>query len=993
MKRFLLSLIIVAILVSTFVIPPVSASVLCGETDYSNFPEWQGTAATPKGEWEMSPLGELGYTISHGSSYGTTNTKFSTAPGVLTISQVSTMNGATYRTSLDMPMCETIPDIFGSNADVYIHEVDVKFSGIERKITDGNSFEFYFGGAGWPGALQLKVFSDGFMNGKSGTSAKFEIDSEGDRMTLIAAVNFKTQRTNFYVKRGDELTLVLGNQGFAYNNTGSTQITALNSILIQVHGTMNAGAQMDIYSARIYRAAEAPFADFMAEQITGAVEPGEALTVNYEYNDELAEKGTEINWYTYTDEYGNGEKLVHISTYSKGDSDINKQYVLTDEDLTGGKYIKATVLPKSSAEFPDYKTGEMIETDLKSLYYEMGNFKFYREAATGKNEVTEDNAVLSTDKLSITYTSYYPESDLEFIWFADGDEIGTGKEVLLTDEMTGKTVTCKLKLKAGVEAIDKSEWIAIVPSPVDFDSKPEITERKYKNRNDEVIEEADNYTTLYADYLYNDDGITEGNTDDIRWYESATGEENSFSEIQGRTGLSFSPVEYPEKYIRYSVEAKPLKGSKNGDIVYSEPILISPAESVLMTDVAFDGETPDKVGNNSSVNIKAFVNITPANSDNLIYHFICGNPSDSGKAHFDEDGILYTEKEGEVTVSVRVVCDLDAVSFEKTITKKIEIAKLIETLGFSISNNMNLTFGNQRTVSNSDILINNKPASEFGRGVDYSWKSSDTSVVTVSNSGVITSVGVGTAKITLTAKFGGAEKSADITVTVTAVTIKPSGGNFGGSGGGGGGYKKSSSAGSMPALNNTTVATPVVSKFEDVQADAWYAESVNALSEKGILKGRSESRFFPEETVTRAEFSKIIAMAFELSADENYVPHKDVVSDEWYCSYISSVNAAGLMVGSDNLFRPNESLNKEEAVVVLNNLIKKGFAKAVDNGTPKVFGDSKIISDWAVSAVSAISSLGIINGNQNGLFEPQKACTRAEIAKMVYELIKINGGF
>ena len=56
------------------------------------------------------------------------------------------------------------------------------------------------------------------------------------------------------------------------------------------------------------------------------------------------------------------------------------------------------------------------------------------------------------------------------------------------------------------------------------------------------------------------------------------------------------------------------------------------------------------------------------------------------------------------------------------------------------------------------------------------------------------------------------------------------------------------------------------------------------------------------------------------------------------------------------------------------------------------FSDENEISDYAKNAVSHLAGTGIVNGVGNGLFAPKDAVTRAQAAKIIYELVMANGG-
>ena len=45
-------------------------------------------------------------------------------------------------------------------------------------------------------------------------------------------------------------------------------------------------------------------------------------------------------------------------------------------------------------------------------------------------------------------------------------------------------------------------------------------------------------------------------------------------------------------------------------------------------------------------------------------------------------------------------------------------------------------------------------------------------------------------------------------------------------------------------------------------------------------------------------------------------------------------------------------------------------------------------SEWAYSSVKILSDAKIINGDENGNFNPDNSATRAEAAQLIYNLLK-----
>ena len=64
---------------------------------------------------------------------------------------------------------------------------------------------------------------------------------------------------------------------------------------------------------------------------------------------------------------------------------------------------------------------------------------------------------------------------------------------------------------------------------------------------------------------------------------------------------------------------------------------------------------------------------------------------------------------------------------------------------------------------------------------------------------------------------------------------------------------------------------------------------------------------------------------------------------------------------------------------------KQKSGRKFNQGTD--FKDTDKISSWAVESVDALARAGILNGRDNGNFDPKGTATRAEIATMFVKFI------
>ena len=175
-------------------------------------------------------------------------------------------------------------------------------------------------------------------------------------------------------------------------------------------------------------------------------------------------------------------------------------------------------------------------------------------------------------------------------------------------------------------------------------------------------------------------------------------------------------------------------------------------------------------------------------------------------------------------------------------------------------------------------------------------------------------------------------------------------------------------------------------KFEDLSDAEWASEAIKYLAKKGVLTGKNEKEFCPNQNVTREEFTKIIISALELSDEKSSNSFNDVESGRWSEKYISSAVRLGIVSGvTDFEFMPETPITREQMAAIIYRALML-FDKSTGQRT--VFDDDSQISDFAKDAVQCLAGRGIISGVGNNIFSPKAYVTRAQAAKIVYELLK-----
>ena len=186
--------------------------------------------------------------------------------------------------------------------------------------------------------------------------------------------------------------------------------------------------------------------------------------------------------------------------------------------------------------------------------------------------------------------------------------------------------------------------------------------------------------------------------------------------------------------------------------------------------------------------------------------------------------------------------------------------------------------------------------------------------------------------------------------------------------------------------------------FTDVPVSHWSYKFIMGLTDKGIITGRTATQFAPDSTITRAEFSMILAKA--AGADltgtraNGFV---DVKSEDWFASAVAWAKEAGIVSGYKNSdgtysFRPSDVILRQDMAVMIQNFLLMQNGEGLATTKEAIaFKDEAEIASYAKTAVASMQKAGIINGVQRGedaFFLPRNTATRAEAAVMIWQALQ-----
>lgn len=162
----------------------------------------------------------------------------------------------------------------------------------------------------------------------------------------------------------------------------------------------------------------------------------------------------------------------------------------------------------------------------------------------------------------------------------------------------------------------------------------------------------------------------------------------------------------------------------------------------------------------------------------------------------------------------------------------------------------------------------------------------------------------------------------------------------------------------------------------------WAESAIEDWSGHGVIIG-SDGLFRPDDSITRGEMAIIIQriMQYKESSQNTF---SDLESDKWYTEPVLKANAAGVILGYEDLVRPTDTISREEAIVMICRAF--GLDRLVASGSTP-FHDSGNIASWASNEVGLMSDYGYLSW-AGDYFSPQQAITRAEIIATMDKAVK-----
>ena len=179
----------------------------------------------------------------------------------------------------------------------------------------------------------------------------------------------------------------------------------------------------------------------------------------------------------------------------------------------------------------------------------------------------------------------------------------------------------------------------------------------------------------------------------------------------------------------------------------------------------------------------------------------------------------------------------------------------------------------------------------------------------------------------------------------------------------------------------------LVRSFSDVPVYFRGAQYINSMASKGIIDGYGDGKFHPDDSISRAEFVKMLTVASGLFDTAAAIPFTDVPENKWYHKYVSIAYKVGLTDGINNReFEPQKKITRMETASMIAKAMPTYFVTAYE--TEKImdkFKDNGSLSGLARKEMALAVKAEIISGDTEMKLYPDGLITRAEAATMIYK--------
>ncbi|GAA4291991.1 hypothetical protein GCM10023142_27010 [Anaerocolumna aminovalerica] len=171
----------------------------------------------------------------------------------------------------------------------------------------------------------------------------------------------------------------------------------------------------------------------------------------------------------------------------------------------------------------------------------------------------------------------------------------------------------------------------------------------------------------------------------------------------------------------------------------------------------------------------------------------------------------------------------------------------------------------------------------------------------------------------------------------------------------------------------------------------WAKDHIDFVAGRGLISGTSKTTFDPNTAITRGTFLMALGKLSGVDVSNYKISSfTDVKNSDPAMPYIEWAVKNKILEGiSNSKFGPDQLITREEMAVIMAGYAKAAEYKLPVSIAPVTFSDNTKIAANAKDGVRSIQQAGIMQDKGSNIFDPQSSVTRAEASAILRRFVEL----
>jgi len=185
--------------------------------------------------------------------------------------------------------------------------------------------------------------------------------------------------------------------------------------------------------------------------------------------------------------------------------------------------------------------------------------------------------------------------------------------------------------------------------------------------------------------------------------------------------------------------------------------------------------------------------------------------------------------------------------------------------------------------------------------------------------------------------------------------------------------------------------------FTDLtEKDGRVKETIEKLASRGVINGKSDKLFAPDDPISRAELTALIMRIVSKTDKNTAAIFEDVTKSDWFYDEVNSAKNHGIVNGvSATTFAPRATIQKDQIVAIAARTLRgengkyKPIKSSERDGYLEDISDKSSLAPWSVDDIAFAVKAGLVVPRTDGRFHPTEKMSRRDTAMILSNLFDV----